>query len=64
MKPRGSIPMQKCKCYSSEFPQEIEMATSCPVTSYWLTVYTHSCKNSTTMCGNHGNRKVNALTTC
>ena len=50
------------KYYSSVLPEEmrLEMTTSCPVTSYWLMVCTHNVKNSSTMCGNHGNRKLNS----
>ena len=32
---------------------------SCPVTSYWWKVCTHSVKNSSNMSDNHGNRKLN-----
>ena len=48
-------------CCHCMFSQEIrlEMATKYPVNSYWLKVCTHSFQNCSTMCGNHGNRKLN-----
>ena len=36
-----------------------DIATSYPVISHWQIVRKHNFENSSTLCGNHGNGKLN-----